>query len=102
MDELYQRVAALELEQRGMKASFVELQQQRTDDNRILHDLHKDVKAVKEIVTAWNNLKGFMAVMGFVRTLVKICLWIAAIILAIYIFVKTGKLVLPDIGGNGE
>ena len=103
MDELEKRITGrmfnIETEHEKMDASIDELQKLRKDDHKILLQMHDDIKAVREIVTAWNNIKGFVQTVKAINSTIwfvaKIVAWLAVIAMALYLFGKTGKWVWP-------
>ena len=99
MEEIGQRMFSVESEQENMGISIEALQRQRAEDREVLLQLRDDVKAVKEIVTAWNNIKGFVqtvkAINKFLWVTTKIIAVIAAGMFAIYLFGKTGNWTWP-------
>lgn len=54
--------------------------------------MQADVKEMKEILEAWNNMKGFASGMRFFATAIKIITPVVLLIGGIYFFFKTGKL----------
>lgn len=100
MEDLYQRVVELETRQEMMATSINRIERRREADNTLLQEMHQDLKTVKDVVVAWNNMQGFVrtirAVSSFVLVFVKIAGFISALVLAIYLFGKTGTWMWPN------
>lgn len=99
MDAFKQRMFQIETRHGDMNISIEELQHQREEDRTVLLQMRDDVKAVREIVTAWNNIKGFVqtvrAINSTIWFIAKIITVISAIAMAIYLFGKTGHWIWP-------
>ena len=53
--------------------------------------IQDDIAEMKEILLAWNNMKGFASGMRFFSTVIKIITPIILLIGGLYYFIKTGK-----------
>ena len=61
-----------------------------TRTERLLEAIHEDMQTVKEIVSAWNNLKGAGMVLQFMGKMVKWAAGIAAACGGLYLLFKGG------------
>ena len=99
MEGMEERMFSVEAKIGDMAISIEELQRQRIADRSVLTEMRNDLKDVKEIVTAWNNFRGFAntwkAINSFVWFIAKAGAVIAAVIFAIYMFGKTGHWIWP-------
>lgn len=99
MDEIKQRMFAIEAGHEEMGISISELKTQREEDRKLLKQMRDDLRAVKEIVTTWNNIKGFVqtvkAINSTIWFIAKIVAVLSAILMAFYLFGKTGQWTWP-------
>lgn len=59
--------------------------------NSLLTEIQADMKSIKEIVLAWNNMKGFATVMRFAGALVKWFGGVAAATVGLWLLLKGQK-----------
>jgi len=59
---------------------------------QVIKQIQADVQAMKEILEAWNNMKGFASGMRFVSAVIKILTPIVVLIGGAYFALKTGSL----------
>ena len=52
--------------------------------------MEADIQAMKDILEAWNNMKGFASGMRFVSTVFKVIMPIVMFIVGVYWLLKTG------------
>lgn len=85
------RIATLE-EKQEVQGQMVEQILKQLVEN--VNKINDEIKSIKEIVIAWNNMKGFVSVAIFLLKAGSIA---AAIGASLYIFLKTGKISLPEL-----
>lgn len=94
------RMHQVETGHEGIGITIAEIQRQREEDRALMLRISDDLTAVKEIVTAWNNIKGFVetikAINRTIWFIVKITAVIAALSTAIYLYGKTGHWTWPN------
>lgn len=56
-----------------------------------LKQVQADIQAMKEILEAWNNMKGFASGMRFISTVIKILTPIVVVFGGLYFMAKTGN-----------
>ena len=81
-------------------------EEERAEFRKMMCQMRDDLKTVKEIVIAWNNIKGFVQIVKTINSVLwvtfKICAVIAAILTAIYLYGKTGHWTWPTNHGGGS
>lgn len=106
MEELFQRMASVESENRRLNTTVVDLTSKFSESQALMRQIHDDMRAIKEqvetissIVTTWNNIRGFVETIKAInRTLwfiIKISAFLAALAWAIYMLGKTGHWIWP-------
>ena len=60
-------------------------------NTQAINTIQQDIGEMKEILLAWNNMKGFASGMRFFSAAIKIITPIVLLIGGIYFFFKTGK-----------
>lgn len=112
MEELFQRMADVETENRRLNTAVADLTSKFSETQALMRQIHEDLSAIKEqvatistIVTTWNNIRGFVeTVKAINRTLwfvIKIAAFLGALGWAIYMLGKTGHWIWPlDTGSD--
>lgn len=90
IDKIEKRLNRGDQDFTDMRREIKELHGVISELTRKINDMSEDMRHTREIITYWNNLKGFSVTMRILWGIVK---WLAAIVsmcIAIYYFGKTG------------
>lgn len=71
--------------------SIIKLVESQRDMGEHIKQLTVNMGRVADALEAWSNVKGFWAVMKFISAAVKTLWPIAALVGAVWLFIKTGK-----------
>lgn len=85
VDELTERVDALEADVRSMMSEL----------GSDVRQMRQDLETVREVLLAYNNVKGFLSTVRFIGVVLKVLATIGAIAAAIWYFGKTGQWTWP-------
>lgn len=68
-----------------------ELEARLQEQKETLDQIHQDLKSVREIIEAWNNVKGFATTMKFIASAIKITVTVGGAVGFFWFLTKYGQ-----------